>query len=91
MKWRLKNHQLTACIGPFCRSHFGPQVCTYWIRRGMTMGQHNHHLFKNLCLLSYELEEVKLASRSTELTEDHLLDMALNTFNGPCLLTELQI
>lgn len=55
------------------------------------MDQNNPHLLKDLCVLSNEFEEVKLTSRPSELTENHLLDVPLNTFNGTCLLPELEI
>jgi hypothetical protein len=42
-------------------------------------------------MLGNELEEVKLASCPSELTENHLLDVPLNTLNGTCLLPELEI
>lgn len=55
------------------------------------MGHLNHHILNNLCTLSDELEEVKLASPPPELAEDHLLDTQLDAFDRISLLPELEV
>jgi len=55
------------------------------------MGQHNHHLLKDLCMLSNELKEVKLTSGTPELPENNLLDVPLNTFYWTHLPPKLEI
>lgn len=89
--WALEELKFASFTRPFCvgqRLQLGTHIIPW---RERFAGHHDHHLLQHPSPLRDKLEESNLASRPSELVQEHLLHALHDTFDGTAILPELGI